>query len=105
MAFITSHYACNNPAVQQTNQKQVWSHTKLASNIFDWVIPRSNQVTSVPKRDNRCLIVQMEWSNFHKSVELLNRPLCTSAVYIVACNEHIFQAIRMSTKAFSLFSS
>jgi hypothetical protein len=47
----------------------------------------------------------MEWSNFHKSVELLNRPLCTSAVYIVACNEHIFQAIRMSTKAFSLFSS
>jgi hypothetical protein len=37
--------------------------------VFAWVVPRSNQVTSLPQRNNRCLIFWLEWSNFHERVE------------------------------------
>jgi len=59
---------CGRAAVE-ANQKQVGSHDELASDVFARVVPRSNQVTSLPKRNNRCLIFWLEWSNFHERVE------------------------------------
>ena len=71
MALETSHHTRNHLAVEQADQKQVRPHVQLASDVFARVVPRPNQATSPPKRNDGLLICWLEWSNYHEPVKRL----------------------------------
>ena len=57
MAFVASHHAGDDTAIEQADQKQVGAHGEFALDVLVRVIPWSDEVASPPEGNDGVLIV------------------------------------------------
>jgi hypothetical protein len=76
MALIAGHDTGHNLAIQNANQKQIRPDAQFASDVFPGVVPRANQIATLPQRDYCLLVLWLERSNLHERAATPENESC-----------------------------